>query len=126
MLEQDYIMRLIKEMLRMLLKLLFHIDLKNPITELVEESEEKQTIENLIRLIDQGNINEAENEVYDMIAEKGRAQLKTALLFYAYLNEKPNDFLETNHFSREEIKQGVENLVECYGLESVADTFLDP
>lgn len=125
MLEQDYIMRLIKETLRMLLKLLFHIELTDPITELLKETEEKQTLQKLMRMVDEGNINEAENEIYDMIADKNREQLKTALLFYAYLNEKTNDFLEKHHFSREEIKQGVENLVTCYGLESFIDTFLN-
>jgi hypothetical protein len=39
--EQDYVMRLIKEMVRAILKLLFNIDTDSPTTELLEDSEEK-------------------------------------------------------------------------------------
>ena len=43
MYEQDYIMRLIKEMVRAILKLLFNIDTESPSSELLKDAEEKQT-----------------------------------------------------------------------------------
>lgn len=124
MVEQDYIMRLIKEMVRTLLKLLFHIDMDNPAAELYEEAEDKNTLQSLLDMVNAGNINDAENQIYEMTADGGMEHLKTALLFYAYLNEKSNDFLEKHDFSREEVRQGVKYLVEQYGLHSIADTFL--
>ena len=69
MVEQDYIMRLIKELVRTLLKLLFQIDLENPYTEVYKENEEKSTLQALIDLIDRGLINDAENQLYDLISE---------------------------------------------------------
>lgn len=128
MVEQDYVMRLIKEMVRTLLKLLFHIDLENPAEELFKETEKKNTLQNLLDLIDSGNINDAENQIYDMIsdvtADPSKENLKIALMFYAHLNEKSNKFLEENDFSREEVKQGIQLVIDKYGLNSISDTFL--
>ena len=42
MFEQDYVMRLIKEMVRAILKLLFNIDTESPTIELLENKEEKE------------------------------------------------------------------------------------
>ena len=65
MYEQDYIMRLIQEMVRVILKLLFNIDTESPSAELIEDAEEKQTLESLLDMVDDGRINEAENSLYD-------------------------------------------------------------
>ena len=54
MFEQDYVMRLIKEMVRAILKLLFNIDTESPTIELLENKEEKETLENLIGMVDAG------------------------------------------------------------------------
>lgn len=56
MFEQDYIMRLIKEMIRMALKLLFHIDTDSPTAELLEEKAEKGTLDRLLDLVDSGSV----------------------------------------------------------------------
>ncbi len=128
MVEQDYIMRLIKEMVRTLLKLIFHIELDNPLTELFKETEKKNTLQNLLDMIDSGNINDAENKIYEITSDvnalDAKENLKTALIFYFYLNEKNNEFLESHDFSREEVKQGLMDLVDRYGLNSIADSFL--
>lgn len=52
MFEQDYIMRLIKEMIRMALKLMFHIDAESQAAELLEENEERETLNRLLDLVD--------------------------------------------------------------------------
>lgn len=44
MFEQDYVMRLIKEMVRAILKLLFNIDTDSPSAELLEDAKEQQTL----------------------------------------------------------------------------------
>ncbi|MCI8447944.1 MAG: hypothetical protein HFH30_06030 [Eubacterium sp.] len=128
MVEQDYIMRLIKELVRTLLKLLFQIDLENPYTEVYKENEEKSTLQALIDLIDRGLINDAENQLYDLISESSpdnsQSNLKTALLFYAYLNEKNNAYLEANDFSREEVRQGLKYVIDQYSLHGLAEAFL--
>lgn len=124
MFEQDYVMRLIKEMVRAILKLLFNINTESPSAELLEESEQKETLNELLDMIDEGKINEAENLIYEMTEETDESNLKMALLFYSYLNDKDDDFLEDNNFSREEIKQGLLDVASKYGLGTMAETFL--
>lgn len=124
MFEQDYVMRLIKEMVRAILKLLFNIDTALPTVELLENKEEKETLENLFDMIDDGKINEAENRLYDLTSNTDMNSLEIALLFYSYLNDKTDDFLEENDFSRDEIKLGLENVTDSFGLSSIAKMFL--
>ncbi len=124
MFEQDYVMRLIKEMVRAILKLLFNIDTELPTVELLENKEEKETLKNLFDMIDDGKINEAENRLYDLTSDTDMNSLEIALLFYSYLNDKTDDFLEENDFSRDEIKLGLENVTDSFGLSSIAKMFL--
>ena len=124
MFEQDYVMRLIKEMVRAILKLLFNIDTESPTVELLENKEEQETLENLLDMVDAGEINEAENRLYDLTSNTDVKSLEIALLFYSYLNDKTDDFLEANDFSRDEIKLGLENVVDSFGLSSIAKMFL--
>lgn len=124
MYEQDYIMRLIKEMVRAILKLLFNIDTESPTVELLENTEAKETLTDLLEMVDKGKINEAENLIYDLIDVKNEDSLKLAILFYSYLNDKSDEFLEDNDFSREEVKAGIEEVAEKFGLSGIADMFL--
>jgi chaperonin GroEL (HSP60 family) len=122
--EQDYIMRLIKEMVRAILKLLFNIDTDSPTSELLEDCEEKATLDELLDMVDDGNIDEAENEIYELTENLNQNNLEVALLFYSYLNDKSDEFLEDNNFSRDEVKEGLETIVSRYGLNSIASLFL--
>ena len=124
MFEQDYVMRLINEMVRAILKLLFNIDTESPTVELLENKEEQETLENLLDMVDAGEINEAENRLYDLTSNTDVNSLEIALLFYSYLNDKTDDFLEVNDFSRDEIKLGLENVADSFGLSNIAKMFL--
>ncbi|MDL2302723.1 DUF6483 family protein [Lachnospiraceae bacterium OttesenSCG-928-D06] len=46
------------------------------------------------------------------------------LLFYSYLNDKDDDFLESHYYSREEIKEGLKSVVSNYKLGSLVEIFL--
>ncbi len=124
MFEQDYIIRLIKEMIRAILKLLFNMDTDNPIEALLEDRESQNTLEKLLDMVDHGKINEAENQIYEMTSDHHMANLKVALSFYSYLNDKEDEFLQEHDFCREEIKSGVEELASRYGLMGMAEIFL--
>jgi len=103
MFEQDYIMRLIQEMVRTLLKLLFQIDVPSLTADLMEDEEAKETLERLFDMIDDGLLDDAENQLYEMMDGKDDQGFLAALLFYSYLNEKDDDFLLEHDFCREEI-----------------------
>lgn len=125
MFEQDYIMRLIKEFIRALIKLLFNIDTERPTEELMNQAADQAALDTLLELIDAGKINEAENMVYELTEDGEQEALKVALLFYARLNEQSDEFLETHDFSRQEVKDGLKTLVSRYGLGSMAEMFLE-
>lgn len=124
MFEQDYIMRLIKEMIRTMLKLLFNIDLKNQTVEQLEDYEEKSTLKVLGDMVDAGMINEAENRIFAIVDTGDKTNLELALLFYSYLNDKSDEFLAENDFSRKEIHDDLNYILSQYGLDSMAEMFL--
>lgn len=123
MLEQDYIMKRIKEIVRALIKLLCNRDIESPAADLLENKEEKELLESLLDMADNGNINEAENCLYESI-HNNRSGIEAALLFYSHLNDKTDEFLEENNFSREEIKAGIEQVTERFGLSEITKMFL--
>lgn len=124
MIKEDYIMRLIKEMVRTILKLVFDIDIATPDIELLQDEEEKNRLTALQRLIDNGEINEAENQLFEILSQKSMIHLEMGLIFYSYLNDKTDDFLEEYDFDREEIETGIRDLISEYGLDSMADAFI--
>ena len=124
MFEQDYIMRLINEMVRALLKIIFNIDTASPLAEVLKDSEEEQTLNELINMVDAGLINEAENRLYDITEARKMKDLKIALLFYSYLNNKSDEYLEDHDFSRDEVKSGLIYISKRYGVDGLADLFL--
>ena len=47
-----------------------------------------------------------------------------ALLFYYYLNDRSDEFLEEHNYSRDEIKSGLCDIVARYGIDSFTEMFL--
>lgn len=132
MVEKDYIMRIIHEMVRTILKLIFHID-KEVKEELVFlDGVNTDLYQRLCLLVDQGKINQAENLLYESLdlepwqeEQEKLEKLRLSLEFYDYLNTKNNDFLEEYDFSREEIKEGIQSVMKRYGYGGLAKTLLE-
>lgn len=122
MFEQDYIMRLVHEIARVLAKILFDINSETITEELESRIEETDTLERLKNMIDEGQINEAENNLYDLLNEGAPNCIETAILFYSYLNEKTDEFLEETAYSRDEVKAGIECVAERVGLNGIVNT----
>lgn len=118
--EQDYIMRLIRDMARMIARLL--LDEDSPAYVLQEDesqdSEEDAVYRELTGLADRGRINEAENRLSDYLDQGSgsRKELGVALGFYVHLSEFSEDFLEEHDYSREEIYDGIRELSERFGV----------
>lgn len=123
MVEQDYIMRLIKEAVRMLMKLLFNIDTASPAIEQLESLERRSIYNGLEEKLDEGAINEAEEELFEGLDETNREDLKLAIMFYSYLNEKDDEFLAAHQFSRQEIKEGLMDVLHRYGVTGIEGLF---
>lgn len=121
MFEQDFIMRQIHQILKVLVKVLFNIDSETITSSLIKDTETKETADYLLRKIDIGNINEAENEFSELMENKTMNNLLLGIVFYSYLNEKDDDYLENNDFSRNEVENGIKYLLSEYGLENMTD-----
>lgn len=124
MFEEDYITRQIREMVRMLLKLLFQLDQEEDSEELLRGTKENEVLRELLEMVDDGRINEAENRVYELCEDGEMANLKVMLLFYDYLNGKSDEYLEECEFSREELKEDMRDLLAGFGLSDMAEAFL--
>ena len=116
MLQDDFILRQIREMVHAVMKMLFQVSASELTPEVIEDSTARTTLENLIALTDEGKIDEAENQLYEMTCDGDRQNLEIGLLFYYNLNGKDDDFLEVHNFSREEIMTGIQDLADRYQL----------
>lgn len=110
--EKDYIMRMIKEMVRVLFSLMF--GKKYVSVELEKENKYEVSGKNLkdfLDMIDFGEINEAENILLDSIDYTDRNEVMAAVLFYHYLSEKDSEFLKNNNYTKEEVMSGFKQLL---------------
>ena len=110
--EKDYIMRMIKEMVRVLFSLVF--GKKYVSVELEKENKYEvsgKKLKSFLDMIDLGQINEAENILLDNIDYTNKEEVMAAALFYQYLSEKDNEFLENNNYKKEEVLSGFKQLL---------------
>ena len=110
--EKDYIMRMIKEMVRILFSLIY--GKKYVSVELEKENKYEVSGKNLksfLDMIDSGQINEAENILLDNIDYANNDEVMAAALFYQYLSEKDSEFLINNNYAKEEVLSGFKQLL---------------
>ena len=110
--EKDYIMRMIKEMVRVLFSLAF--GKKYVSVELEKENKYEvsgKNLKNFLNMIDLGQINEAENILLDSIDYTNKNEVMAVDIFYQYLSEKDNQFLENNNYTKEEVLSGFKQLL---------------
>ena len=108
--EKDYIMRMIKEMVRVLFSLIF--GKKYVSVELENKYEVSgKNLKDFLDMIDSGEINEAENMLLDSIDYTDRNEVMAAALFYQYLSEKDSEFLKNNNYTKEEVMSGFKQLL---------------
>lgn len=124
-LKQDYILRLIEQVIDLITENAFGVKTKEEISENFSNTNNStEKYNRLIYLIDEGKINEAENQLFDYLDENTLDDLKIALLFYDYLNKKDDEFLKENDFSREEIKDGLLDISKKYGYDNFVQIYL--
>ena len=118
--EKDYIMRMIKEMVRVLFSLVF--GKKYVSVELEKENKYEVSGKNLksfLDMIDSGQINEAENILLDNIDYTNNDDVMAAALFYQYLSEKDSEFLINNNYTKEEVLSGFKQLLVQSGYNNL-------
>lgn len=114
--EKDYIMRMIKEMVSVLFSILLGKQYVSVDEERKNGYEVSGTdLNDLLDMVDNGQINEAENLMLDDIDYSDKKGLAAALLFYQYLSEKKKDFLQDHDYSDEEILDGAKQVLQKAG-----------
>lgn len=116
--QDDHMIRNIQDIGRLIAKLLLHEqmpDYRVPENE-EEYSEADKLFAGIITLADEGEINQAENELLVNMVEDDMDYLELALTFYLYLNDMDGDFLDDHDYSREEVLEGMKALAEDWGV----------
>ncbi len=122
--EQDYVMRMIHQLIEVLLGDIFKGKEKVLEESINKSQEQTEKYDKMKMLVDNYEINQAENLLFDNIDIDNIEDLKLALLFYQYVNDKDNEFLKKSNYSREEIEQGIKDISKEYGYENIVDLFL--
>lgn len=123
--EQDYIMRMIKEMTRVLFSLLLgkkYVQVELPEVNRYQVSGKR--LDEYKNMIDRGEINEAENMLLEDIDYTKKEEIVVAVYFYQYLSEKSEKFLMQNNYSKEEVADGLKQLSKHAGYQEVGDIIL--
>lgn len=122
--DKDYVMRIVHEWIRTLIKLIFNKDIdKEEDAEIPLEVMEQ--FRKLNAMIDDGEINEAENILLDGLEEGNRAYFEMSLFFYEKLSGKTDEFLAEYDYSREEVVDGLKYVVNYYGYGSLLEAFAE-
>ncbi len=124
--EKDYIMRIIKEMARVLFSLMLGKQYKS--VELPEENKYEvsgKTLEEFEKMVDAGLINEAENMLLESIDYTQQEEVLAAILFYQYIGEKDCDFLAAHNYSKEEALDGMKRLAERQGYGQITSLLME-
>ena len=118
--EKDYVMRMIKEMARVIFSLAFD---KTYVSVEMEKANKYRVsgkaLNDLWEMIDAGQINEAENLLLENIDYADKEEVMGAALFYLYLSEKEDSFLEAHQYSKEEVLFGFKQLFERSGYQEI-------
>ena len=119
--EKDYVMRIIKEMAKVLFSLMLGKQYQS--VELPAENKYQisgKSLEDFKKMADEGFINEAENILLEGIDCAKKEEVLAAVLFYQYISEKDIDFLEAHNYSKEEALDGIKRLAEKLGYGQIS------
>ncbi len=119
--EKDYIMRLIHGIALVLARLLLGRQMENEgeIATILDKQEKEQN-DLLLRMVDEGKINRAEERLFDLLENASwddRHKAAVAICFYSHVNDKDDEFLEQADFTREEIMEGLEDAMKAVHME---------
>lgn len=119
MYEQDYIMREIKHAINMILRILFKKrDTLNTLF-LVEDNLNplaENICKKITKLCEKNNYSQAEDLLFCNANQADMDVLKVGLYFYDLINNVDEEVLQKNNFSHDEIKNGLNDLLDIYDL----------
>ena len=115
--EQDYLMRSVKDIAKVIAKIVLgKSDINYELPAVENYTGEDFLYKRLFELLAEGKINEAENLLFEELDGMNKRKLDIALAFYMKLSEYDNIYLEEHDYTREEINQGLEDVARKYGI----------
>lgn len=117
MYHEDWILRQIESLVRMVSRIVFHKD--KPEYRIRDKSLYSETdlvYKEILELLKDLRINEAENLLFYSIENSNLDYLRIALDFYDRLNKFNDEDLEKGQFTRKEIKEGLEEVLGIYKI----------
>ena len=81
-----------------------------------ETSEPGIVLKRLRQLAEEGKVNTAENLLFDSFDKKKPYFIAIGLDFYARISEFTDEALRESDFSREEIQEGIGDMLKFYGI----------
>lgn len=122
MCEQDYMIKMNKDAAKMFAKIIFNKDIRFERYQESDEQAEDACSCKLFERIETDNIPAIETDLFRAIDERRKRSLERAVLFYTYLNEKDDDFLQEHNYTRENIKEGFERIAKKVGIYDIIQT----
>nr|WP_300003898.1 DUF6483 family protein [Tissierella sp.] len=117
MYQQDWLMRQIESITNMIAKFIFKKErVDYEIVEIPHFEATNFLYKKLLALLNEGRINEAENLLFKSLDKTNLNYLSIGLDFYSRLNKFTDEELETFNFSRGELKKGLEDLGQVFGV----------
>ena len=116
MLEQDYIMRQIRQIIAIIMKVLFGIDTVEPETIAIVDLLKKAKSDWLIEELDSGNIREAIAEFRVATESQTKDDLFIGFNFFSHLCSLDEDILDANQITYSEIKDEMRAFFAKYGI----------
>lgn len=118
--KQDWLLREIENLVQFVSRFMFNKDVTNyEINDLINNSESDVLFKEILRLLEKNKICEAENLIFKNIKEENLEYLKLAIDFYTRINEFSDEQLSMCNFSRDEIVEGLKEILEIYGVPSI-------
>jgi len=124
MYQQDWIMRQIRNMTQAIARIILKKEaVEYDITDKTNSEATNLLYKELVNLIENLNINQAENLLFEKIETHDIKYLEIAIDFYDRLNELSDEQLEKGDFTREEIKIGLSDALKLFGI-NVSDVLI--
>lgn len=124
MYQQDWIMRQIRSMTQAIARIIFKKEtVEYDITDKTNTEATNWLYKELLNLIENLNINQAENLLFEKLETHDMKYLEIAIDFYERLNELSDEQLKKGDFTREEIKIGLNDVLKLFGI-NVSDVLI--
>ena len=121
MFEQDWIMRQIHEMSKVIARVMLNAEVQSTVAELPQEK--RDLADDLISRLKCGRVRETVDEVNRLADDNSRDNLIIGLEFYSALSELDEDILEAEGYSLTDAQNDFEVFAGKFGLQQMTDLY---